>query len=76
MTKQKQVFRNVIKCIKNNKLKYSIYISMMETTVFLGTFNAAEMFWYPDLCLNMILSRSSNQIKSNFICHIHMVSRC
>jgi hypothetical protein len=32
---------------------------MMEVTVFLGTFNTAEMFWYPspDLCLNTILSR-------------------
>ena len=36
-------------------------LRMMEATVFLGTFNAAEMFWYPspDLCLNTILSRSS-----------------
>jgi hypothetical protein len=33
----------------------------MEVTVFLGTFNAAEMFWYPspDLCLDIILSQSS-----------------
>ena len=33
----------------------------MEATVFLGIFNAAEMFWYPslDLCLGTILSRSS-----------------
>ena len=32
-----------------------------EATVFLGTFNAAEMFWYPspDLCLNTILSQST-----------------
>ena len=31
------------------------------STVFLGTFKAAEMFWYPspDLCLDTILSRSS-----------------
>jgi hypothetical protein len=30
---------------------------MMEANVFLGTFNAAEMFWYlsPDLCLDTIL---------------------
>ena len=37
------------------------HLRMMEATVFLGTFNAAEMFWYssPDLCLNTILSRSS-----------------
>ena len=29
----------------------------MEANVFLGTFNAAEMFWYPspDLCLDTIL---------------------
>jgi hypothetical protein len=34
---------------------------MMEATVFLGTFNAAEMFWYPssDLCIDTTLSRSS-----------------
>ena len=34
---------------------------MMEATVFLGTFNAAEMFLYPsqDLCIDTILSRSS-----------------
>ena len=33
-------------------------LKMMDSTVFLGTFNAAEMFWYPspDLCLNTILS--------------------
>ena len=33
----------------------------MEATVFLGTFNAGDIFWYPspDLCLNIILSRSS-----------------
>ena len=36
-------------------------LRMMEATVFLGTFNAAEIFWYPspDLCLDTILSRSS-----------------
>ena len=29
---------------------------MMEATVFLGTFNVTEMFWYPspDLCLHKI----------------------
>ena len=33
------------------------HLRMMEATVFLGTFNAAEMFWYtsPDLCLDTIL---------------------
>ena len=39
----------------------SFYLRMMEATVLLGTFNAADMFWYPspDLCLDKILSRSS-----------------
>ena len=34
---------------------------MMEATVFLGTFNAADICWYtsPDLCLDTILSQSS-----------------
>jgi hypothetical protein len=38
-----------------------LHLRMMEATVFLGTFNAAEMFWYlsPDLCLDTILSWSS-----------------
>ena len=37
------------------------HLRMMEATVFLGTFNAAESFWYPspDLCLDTVLSRSS-----------------
>uniref|UniRef100_A0A4W5K403 VPS18 core subunit of CORVET and HOPS complexes n=1 Tax=Hucho hucho TaxID=62062 RepID=A0A4W5K403_9TELE len=37
------------------------HLRMMKATVFLGTFNAAEMFWYPspDLCLDTILSRRS-----------------
>ena len=36
------------------------HLRMMEATVFLGTFNAAEMFCYPspDLCLDTILSRN------------------
>ena len=35
-------------------------LRMMEAIVFVGTFNAAEMFWYPspDLCLNTILCRT------------------
>ena len=39
------------------------HLRMMEATVFLGTFNTAEMFWYPspDLCLNTFLSRSSTE---------------
>ena len=34
---------------------------MIEATVFLGTFNAAETFWYPSAnqCLDIILSQSS-----------------
>ena len=34
---------------------------MMEATVFLGTFTAADIFWYPspDLCLDIILSQNS-----------------
>jgi hypothetical protein len=38
-----------------------LHLRMMEATVSLGTFNAAEMFWYPspDLCLYTILSQSS-----------------
>ena len=37
------------------------HLRMMEATVFLGTFNAADIFWYPspDLCLDIILSKSS-----------------
>ena len=37
------------------------HLRMMAANVSLGTFNAAEMCWYPstDLCLNMILSQSS-----------------
>ena len=37
------------------------HLRMTEATVFLVSFNAAEMFWYhsPDLCLDTILSRSS-----------------
>ena len=33
------------------------HLRMMEATVFLETFNPAEMFWYlsPDLCLDTIL---------------------
>jgi hypothetical protein len=39
----------------------SFHLRLMEATVFLGNFNAAEMFWYPfpDLCLDTILSQSS-----------------
>jgi hypothetical protein len=36
----------------------NFFYLMMEATVFLGSFNAAEIFWNPspDLCLNTILS--------------------
>jgi hypothetical protein len=36
-------------------------LRIMEDVVFLGTANAAEMFWYPspDLCLDTILSQGS-----------------
>jgi hypothetical protein len=46
------------------------HLRMMEATVFLGTFNDAEFFWYPsqDLCLDTILSQSSTDI-----CFDHMV---
>jgi hypothetical protein len=37
------------------------HLWMMEDTVILGSFNAADIFWYPspDLCLDLILSGSS-----------------
>jgi hypothetical protein len=37
------------------------HLRMMEATVFLGTFNAAYIFWHPspDLCLDTILSWTS-----------------
>jgi hypothetical protein len=37
------------------------HLRMMEATVFLGTFNASDIFWYPSpgLCLDKILSRRS-----------------
>ena len=37
------------------------HLRTMEATVFLGTFNAADIFWYPspDPCLDTILSWSS-----------------
>ena len=39
------------------------HLRMTKATVFLGTFNAAEMFWYPspDLCLDTIMSQSSTE---------------
>ena len=43
------------------------HLRMMEVTVFWGTLNAAEMFWYPspDLWLDTILFRS--YMDSSFI---------
>ena len=48
----------------------------MDANVFLGTFNAAESFWYPspDLSLDSILSRSSTDpcfvlMASFLLCH-------
>jgi hypothetical protein len=37
-------------------LNFSHFLGMIEASVFLGTFNAAVMFWYPspDLCLYLI----------------------
>ena len=37
------------------------HLKMIEATVFLGNFNAADIFWYPspDLCLDTILPWSS-----------------
>ena len=45
------------------------HLRMMEATVFLGTFNAAEMFWYssPDLCIDTILSLSSFDLMAWFL---------
>ena len=42
------------------------HLRMMEATAFLGTFNTAEILWYPspDLCLDTILSQSSWTIPS------------
>ena len=46
-----------------------IHLRMMEATVFLGTFNAAEMFLYPfpDLCPDTILSRGSTNNSFNLM---------
>ena len=45
------------------------HLRMMEATIFLGNFNAADIFWYtsPDLCLNTILSQSSTGNSFDFI---------
>ena len=42
---------------------------MMEATMFLGTFNAADIVWYPspDLCLDTILSLSSTDNSFNLM---------
>ena len=45
-----------IKGVQKNK-----HLRMKKATVFLGTLNTADIFWYPspDLCLDTILSLSS-----------------
>jgi len=45
------------------------HLRMMEATVLIGTFNAAEIFLYPspDLCLDTILSRRSTDDSLDFI---------
>jgi hypothetical protein len=55
-----QFGKEASKSLGGSKL-LSLHLRMKEATVFLGTFNAAEMFWYPspDLFLDTILSRSS-----------------
>ena len=42
---------------------------LMKATVFLGTFNAANIFWCPspDLCLDTVLSRSTMDNSLNLI---------
>ena len=52
------------------------HLRMMETAVFLGTFNAADIFWHSstDLCLDTILSLSSTDNSFNLmawflLCH-------
>jgi hypothetical protein len=44
-------------------------LRMMEANVFIGTFNAAEMFWHPspDLCLETILSQNSTDNSFNLM---------
>ena len=55
-----QFGKEASKSLGGSKL-FSFHLRMKEATVFLGTFNAAEMFWYPspDLFLDTILSQSS-----------------
>ena len=45
------------------------HLRILEATVFLGTFNTADIFWYPspDLCLDTILSRSSTDNSFNLV---------
>ena len=45
------------------------HLRMMELPVFLGTFYAADIFWYPspDLCLDTILSWSSTDNSFNLM---------
>ena len=45
------------------------HLRMVEATVFLGTFYAADNFWYPspDLCLDTILSLSFTDNSFDFL---------
>ena len=45
------------------------HLRIMEASVFLRTFNAGDIFWYPspDLCLDTILSRSSKDNSFNLL---------
>ena len=54
------IFTNTVLIIYP-KSPHFFHLTMMEATVFLGTFNAAEMFWYPslDLFLDTILSQGA-----------------
>ena len=58
-----QEVKYIVKTIEvlKRSLEKHRHLRMMDATVILGTFNAAEMFWYPSpgLCRDTILSRSS-----------------
>ena len=56
-----KTFDRIIAIVSTFSLTINHTLRMMEATVFLGTFNATEMFCspYPALCLATILSRSS-----------------
>ena len=67
-----RIFRDLSRshsCVEVLVVPNFFHLKMMEITVFLGTFNEAEMFWYPfaDLCLDTILSRSSTNNSFNLM---------